>query len=401
MEPMELFGAHTSCKVFHPEPEQEAVKQIYATLNCEAFKGLPIRYMPDLHAGAGAVIGFTCPVGDKVIPNVIGVDIGCGVAAMQMAGLKLETWDDFDTFDQYVWEHIPAGFKNHQRPYKGLRKVFLQHMGHESHWERFVSDVEALAPKVETNKDQVWASCGSLGGGNHFIEVGVDGDEAPWVVVHSGSRNFGLKVAVHHQKKAVANMGKRGGLEWLEGAEAQEYLRDMRVAQQFAQLSRLVMLEILLGAWGSSWDTRGDHPLVTSVHNFIGDDDIVRKGAISAHDGEQVVIPWNMRDGMILGRGKGNPDWNNSAPHGAGRLMGRGEAKRTLDMDEFRATMTKVWSSCIDQSTLDEAPMAYKPFEEIIEYIDPAIEVVAQLRPVYNFKACKSRNPVAPEVWKS
>ena len=385
---LEYQGAATSCKVFTDSIEAEAVQQIYGFLNCPAFEGSQIRIMPDVHAGAGAVIGFTANLTDKVIPNVIGVDLGCGVLAYRLENPIMY----FQQFDKYLRANVPSGFSLRETEYPGIKPLFLTHFGgphgiRAAEWETFQKDVNTLAVKIGAETGKVWRALGTLGGGNHFIEV--DRDEEGrhlWLVIHSGSRNFGLRVATYHQKKAEARMGPRGGLAWLEGEEAQEYLQDMRLAQTYAKLNRLIMLEALVGLVTYSHDT-----VVESVHNFIGDDNVIRKGAISAKAGERVIIPWNMRDGLVLGVGKGNSDWNNSAPHGAGRKMGRGAAKRTLSLEDFEQTMKDagVWSSCIGKETLDEAPAAYKDCGEVEACLGDTVEVTARLKPVYNFKAGK------------
>jgi len=382
---LEYQGTYASCKVFTDSIEPEAVQQIYGFLNCPAFEGSQIRIMPDVHAGAGAVIGFTATLTDKIVPNVIGVDIGCGVLAYRLVDQTL----DFEVFDKFLRANVPSGFSLREKEFSGVKRLFLTHFGNPygmmaDQLDAFQKAVNDIAVKVGADTGKVWRSLGTLGGGNHFIEIDQDGSGHLWLVLHSGSRNFGLRIAGYHQKKAEARMGPRGGLAWLEGDEAQDYLIDMRVAQVYARLNRLIMLEALAGLW-----TRGQDTVVESVHNFIGDDNVIRKGAISAKAGERVVIPWNMRDGLVLGTGKGNPDWNNSAPHGAGRKMGRGAAKRTLSLEDFQQTMTGVWSSCIGKETLDEAPAAYKDCSEVEACLGDTVEITVRLKPVYNFKAGK------------
>jgi RNA-splicing ligase RtcB len=397
---MDFTGKETSGRVFTLDIEQEAISQVMAFLNHPAFTGCQIRIMPDVHAGAGSVIGFTSPLGKGVIPFVIGVDIGCGVQAVQVP--EVCSGFDFKKFDDYLRASVPSGFNVRQTAHPALRSLFLRYLGNPPRWTQFQSDIEALAAKIGADEGHVWRSIGTLGGGNHFVEIDRDNDGRFWVVIHSGSRNFGLKVAEFHQRKAMLAHGapplsKKGvpvskptGLEWLEGADAEEYLRDMRVAQQMAMLNRLTMLEALLDPIGD-WT---DWPLVTSVHNYIGDDDIIRKGAISAKAGEPVIIPWNMAEGLIIGEGKGNADWNNSAPHGAGRKMSRGAAKRTLSLHAYQQQMAAagIWSSCVDEATLDEAPGAYKDAQSVEACIGDTVEVKNRLRPVYNFKA--SEDPV-------
>lgn len=390
---LDLEGLHAKCRVHTADVEPMAMSQIYEFLNCPAFHGCDIRVMPDVHAGSGAVIGFTSKIGPGLCPNVVGVDIGCGVQTADLGRIDWSTkgrkrW--FEWFDQMLRASVPSGFNIRNNPYsKDRTRIIFKHfmsganvMGNPL--DLFEKEVEAVANKIGTEFGKVWRAIGTLGGGNHFIEIDEDEDGHHWLTVHSGSRNFGLRVAEFHQHRAVAQMGKRGGLEWLEGSQADEYLHDMRVAQRFAMLNRLVMLDAL--TQGLDLELK-DLDIVTSVHNFIGDDDIIRKGAISAKDGEMVVIPWNMRDGLVVGRGKGNPDWNFSAPHGSGRKMARGKAKRELDVEEFKSTMKDVWSSCVGRSTLDESPMAYKPTESIRDAIGDTVEIVKTMKPIYNFKA--------------
>jgi len=390
---LEFQGLHAKCKVFTQDIEQMAIQQIFGFLNCPVFHGCEIRVMPDVHAGAGAVIGFTAKVGDMVIPNVVGVDLGCGVQTVDLGYVNMRGDDGkpwFEWFDKLVRARVPSGFtiRNNALDLKRLQALYTHYIAPANvsgAFAGFQRDVDALADKIGMESSKVWRSLGTLGGGNHFIEIDSDG-KSPWLTVHSGSRNFGLRVAEYHQHKALARMGKNGGLEWLEGEDAQEYLRDMRLAQRYAMLNRLAMLDALTNGLGIRLE---DKQIVTSVHNFIGDDDIIRKGAISARAGETVVIPWNMRDGLVVGRGKGNPDWNYSAPHGSGRKLARGKAKRELSVDEFKATMAEagVWSSCIGKDTLDESPMAYKDTDTVREAIGETVEVVKTLKPVYNFKA--------------
>lgn len=390
MEPLEYRGKYTACKVFTDAVEQSAVAQIYGFLNCEVFDGSKIRIMPDVHAGKGAVIGFTSPINMeslRVIPNVIGVDIGCGVQTIQLTNQKSDKIRSrLPEFDRYLRSNVPSGFASLDRPSKRRQWLYQWYFGKGSDWDTFEADLDNLATRVGSDASRVWCQCGSLGGGNHFIEIGKGDDDSLWLTVHSGSRNLGLKVATFHQKKAVDRMGKRGGLEWLEGEEAKMYLRDMRLAQKFAMLNRLVMLDTL----ADFYDLKiRDVPLVTSVHNFIGDDNIIRKGAISANEGENVIIPWNMADGIVLGVGKGNEDWNNSAPHGAGRTMSRGDAKRSIPMADYKQVMkdADVWSSCVSNGTLDEAPQAYKKAESVLAFVQDTVSVTNSLKPVYNFKA--------------
>jgi RNA-splicing ligase RtcB len=372
--------------------EATAEAQIQRFLDCPAFEGSTIRIMPDVHAGAGAVIGFTATVTDRVVPNVIGVDIGCGVQAHPLARPVVH----FDAFDALVRESVPCGFAVHDGyDATDARMVGLAFQdcaragligrdpGELPEW---VAEVSALAEHVGVKPARVWPSLGTLGGGNHFVEIGQEPSGQQWLVVHSGSRNLGLRVAVYHQRKAQETRGEWGDLAWLEGDGAAAYLRDMRLAQEYAAVNRALMLAriVPLGTFDAA-------ELVTSVHNYIGADGVVRKGAISAKAGERVIIPWNMRDGIVIGTGLGAADWNNSAPHGAGRVMGRKQAKRELDAGAFVESMRAagVWTSSANAETLDEAPEAYKRPADILAQLGPTVTVETTLRPVYNFKASK------------
>jgi RNA-splicing ligase RtcB len=398
MEPLVFKGAYAEAHVYAVQLEPCAVDQIYTFLSCPAFEGARIRIMPDCHAGSGAVIGFTAPVGDKIIPNVIGVDIGCGVVMAKDNGWLVRTLQDgdalgFANLDRIIRDKVPSGFRHRETPYQFLGAVFdatiEQH--HGADLKAFWRDLEAVAAKIGQPIQKVMNQLGTLGGGNHFIEVDQNKIGRLGLTVHSGSRNFGLRVAEYHQKKAqdiMAGGNRRNALAWLECADAQEYLDDMRVAQVFARLNRLAILDAIMMEMGGS--VRAVET-IESVHNFIGEDSIIRKGAVSARKGEPVIIPWNMRDGLIVGVGKGNTNWNNSAPHGSGRRMSRGEARRSLSVDEFSADMADagVWSSCVGSETIDEAPGAYKPTDEILSVIGETVEIMDSFKPVYNFKAGK------------
>ena len=381
MDPLVFQGELATALVYAHELEACAVQQIYEFLRSPVFAGAKIRIMPDCHAGSGAVIGFTCPMGDKVIPNVIGVDIGCGIVTM------LTTVDSFEEFDKKLRTRIPFGFAHRETPHPDMGKLFLKHIEtrHGVDLEQFRKDIVTIGKKIGQTEFDILKQVGSLGSGNHFCELDkAQGSEDLYLTIHTGSRNLGLRIAQYHQKKAqdiVAGGNRRNELAWLEGDNAQEYLYDMRVAQKFARLNRLVILHELSDGHICEF--------IESVHNFIDDEGIIRKGAVSAKAGEKVVIPWNMRDGLIIGTGKGNEDWNCSAPHGAGRKMSRGQAKRTLSVEEFQSDMDAagVWSSCVGAGTLDEAPGAYKDSNEVRDIIGETVDIEFAMKPVYNFKA--------------
>ncbi|TFG62508.1 MAG: RNA-splicing ligase RtcB, partial [Spirochaetales bacterium] len=351
-----------------------------------------VRIMPDCHAGAGCVIGYTARLNDTVIPNLIGVDIGCGVCTWNLGSLPVNK-DLFENLDRFIRHSIPSGFKTRNRVFPRLeermetdgapKKVF-------SSFGDFEKRITAVTGKINLEADRVWNSLGTLGGGNHFIELDIDDGRQVWLTLHSGSRNFGLQVAAFHQKlaKSAGQEGCPKGLEYLSGSAADEYMKDMETAQFYARLNRNCMgHEIITGFFNLPFDKL---MRVESVHNYINfEDNIIRKGAISAHREEAVIIPLNMAEGCILGTGRGTEDWNESAPHGAGRSMSRSKARQNIPLAEYRNIMKnhKVWSSCIGKDTLDEAPQAYKRTKEIIDALKPCVKIEAFLKPLYNFKA--------------
>ncbi len=390
-------------KIFSECIDWKAREQIYTLMKQKAFENEKVRIMPDCHAGSGCVIGFTSTMSDKVIANVIGVDIGCGMRIAELGDTDI----DLPALDEYIKRKIPAGME----------------VGDVSD-KRGIEIIERLRCKREL-KNLSWLerSLGSLGGGNHFIEVD-KGAAGLFLVVHSGSRNLGKQVAEYYQKLAIKrikneseeekaeiqtmieNLKAKGeqkniprqmeiikkkyrentavpnDLCYLEGADKDDYMHDMRLCQRFAVLNRTFVMNKILNFLGA-----GNTKVWESVHNYIDDFNIVRKGAISAHRGQRVIIPINMRDGCIIGVGKGNPDWNESAPHGAGRIMSRGEAKKNLTVDQFAAEMDGIYTTTANFSTLDESPMAYKPMEEILKFIGETVEIEQMIKPVYNFKA--------------
>ncbi len=392
-----LEGKYTDCKIFNDEVEQTAIGQVYQFLNHPAFEDKRTRFMPDIHAGAGAVIGTTVEMGDKIIPNVIGVDIGCGMLSYKLGKVEI----DYPALDTFIRNNIPHGHNVNSK----IDRIA----------KPFTDELRDVCNDINIPVDRVYKSLCSLGGGNHFIEIGKDEEESLWLTVHSGSRNFGLQIAKYHQKVAEdLHNAKRKysleevlqdtlpenreevkkefyedaekipkGMEYLEGSYAHKYFEHMKIAQKFAGINRYRMLERIL----DFLDIESIQE-IESVHNYINfEDGIIRKGAISAHKGELVIIPWNMRDGLIIGEGKGNPDWNYSAPHGAGRVMSRSKAKANVSMEEFTASMSGIYSSSVKESTLDESPMAYKDPETIEMYLEDTVEILHRVKPVYNFKA--------------
>lgn len=385
--------------------EPSAHAQILTLCNQEFVRGARIRMMPDVHAGAGCVIGTTMTVTDRVVPNLVGVDIGCGMEAVRIA----EHDTDCALLDRLVRELVPAGFDVRKKPHRLVPRDLLRDLRCADHVD------------IERGRRSV----GTLGGGNHFIELDRAEDGTLWLVVHSGSRNVGLQVAGHYQRAAeVARMGldmtevrkavaetapkklkqrlnamlreraAQGGrtesdvpkdLAWLAGALMEDYLHDMKVMTAYASLNRRAIAEEIVQGMGWTVEDRFE-----TVHNTIDTDaKILRKGSVSARSGERFLLPMNMRDGSLVCVGKGNPEWNFSAPHGAGRIMSRNEAKHALSMTDFEASMDGIFTTSVSRDTLDEAPMAYKPMESILSFIGDTANVTMRLRPIYNFKAAE------------
>lgn len=388
-------------KIFAKTCEEQARKQIDRMANCEAYKNRMIRIMPDVHAGKGCTIGTCISIHDKVVPNTVGVDIGCGMLVVYLGKIDI----DLNKLDRIINEKIPCGFNvNSTMSRKG--------------YEWFEQLRYSTAVKSE-ERDYIGRSIGTLGGGNHFIEVDKDDDDSKYLVIHSGSRNFGVKVCEKWQNIAIEEERKKKDprneliarlkAEHKEKLIQQElrklpkqasdeelayvptrlvggYIRDMEMAQRYAEDNRTEMATVICRSM--NWQPVD---AFTSVHNYIDTKKmIIRKGACSAEEGERLIIPMNMRNGSLICVGKGNPDWLFSAPHGAGRLMSRKQAFETLDLKEYRQEMSGIYSSSVCEETIDESPMAYKPMQEIIDCIEPTVEVKKIIKPIYNFKA-KSR----------
>ena len=437
-------------KIYTDDIEQEAIEQIDLLLEQEPFKDCKVRIMPDVHAGKGCVIGFTADLGDKVIPNIVGVDIGCGMLCVELGKINL----DLEKLDKVINENIPAG--------RNIREEKLMNFDK-------INDLYCLRELKETKKFN--RAIGTLGGGNHFIEVDVDEEDNKYLVIHTGSRNLGKQVADYYQNLAIElcsgkeemfkkkeeiittykEQGKKSEIQkalkeleaeykqnkpelpnelcYLEGKYREMYLHDMEICQRYASQNRINIAKTILGKYlnancvpetfpknieeliehtaktiglfilkdkdglkadndGGYFEHSGHVSLFETIHNYISfDDNIVRKGAIRANKGERVIIPINMRDGSIIAVGKGNEDWNNSAPHGAGRLMSRRKAKETFNLDEFKKSMADIYSTSVLEETIDEAPFAYKPMQEIIDNIQDTVEVEKIIKPIYNFKA--------------
>lgn len=394
-------------KIFSNSVENKAYDQIQTLVKQPAFSNCKVRIMPDVHAGAGCVIGFTADLGDKVIPNIVGVDIGCGMYTVQLGRIDI----DFDKLDKTIRAKIPAGRKVYD---SRLCPRYCTH-----HAKMFIDDLRCKDRL--RNMDWLLCSMGTLGGGNHFIEIDEDDEHNKYLIIHTGSRNLGKQVADIYQRLAIdtlysdkearaelitnlKNAGREKEIQielsklayesalrpprelcYLVDKNRDDYLHDMKICQTFAVINReLIAMRI---AHGMSWMGVFDSGDFHTVHNYIDDENMVRKGAISAKSGEYLLIPINMRDGCILGVGKGNPDWNYSAPHGAGRIMSRHEAKEVVSIDEYRAAMDGIYTTSVDESTIDESPMVYKPIDEIVSNIHPTVGIRKIIKPIYNFKA--------------
>lgn len=396
-------------KIFTKNIDEEALKQINELLEQDAFKDSKVRIMPDVHAGKGCVIGFTGDLGNKVIPNIVGVDIGCGMLCIELGNVDL----DLEKLDNIIRKYVPSG-----------RNV------HEKSQSKF-ADLEKLycLKELKNNNDFLERSLGTLGSGNHFIEIDKDEDNNKYLVIHTGSRNLGKQVASIYQNKAVEycsykkemqeekekikeeymEQGRKSEITaalieiekkyegktklpidlcFLEGKLREDYLHDMKLCQEFAKMNRLCIAKQILFNYFGILDLDTHFKYFETIHNYISfEDNIIRKGAIAARSGERVLIPMNMRDGCIIGIGKGNDDWNKSAPHGAGRIMSRNKAKETVRIDEYKNSMSGIYTTSVNEDTIDEAPMVYKPMQEIVECIKDTVEIEKIIKPIYNFKA--------------
>lgn len=371
---MEIKGKYATAIVYTDNIEGTALHQIEELCDQEFAKDSKIRIMPDAHAGIGCVIGTTMTIKDKVVPNLVGVDIGCGVYVAKLGNKPV----DLNKLDRVINNRIPAGFEIRRKKHEYANMIHL----------------EDLRCKDSVNLNRAVLSIGTLGGGNHFIELNRDDDGCLYLVVHSGSRNAGKQVAVHYQNLAYKQVSKnkagnqvRKDLSWLEGKSLSDYLHDMAIMQKYASLNRKAIAHDILKAMGLR-DQNMDS--FETIHNYIDINKmILRKGAVSAEEDEILLIPINMRDGSLICRGKGNEEWNRSAPHGAGRLMSRNEAKRIFSLSEYKKSMEGIYTTSVSKSTLDEIPMAYKPMHEIIDKIQDTVEILSIIKPVYNFKAAE------------
>ena len=397
---IEVNGKYNQAKIFTDVVDQASIAQVIELCNQEFTAGSRIRLMPDIHAGAGCTIGTTMTITDKIVPNLVGVDIGCGMETVRLREDHLE----LQKLDKLIYEKIPSGFDVRARAHRYLERIELGELCCAHHIDL------ARAEK----------SIGTLGGGNHFIEVDRDDEGRLYVVVHSGSRHLGVEVAKYYQEEGykilnrtddgsiqrlVAEMKAAGRekdiqkelkklknlkqtavprqLAYVEGPLFEQYIHDMKLVQHFAALNRQAMVDEIVKGMKLHVEEQ-----FTTIHNYIDTDAmILRKGTVSAKAGERLLIPINMRDGSLLCVGRGNEDWNFSAPHGAGRLMSRAQAKQSFTVSEFKKQMEQVYTTSVSRATLDECPMAYKGMQDILDNIGPTAQVEKIIKPIYNFKA--------------
>ncbi len=365
-----VTGAYSKAKIFTDNVEEYAIAQVQMICDNEVSKDARICLMPDVHPGKVGPVGLSMTVGEKVLPNLIGVDIGCGMSMVRIKEKRVE----YQKLDTIIREGIPSGYQSRKKPH---------HFSEEF-------DFSKLMCCKHINQQKAITSLGTLGGGNHFIEVDVDDAGELYVIVHSGSRHLGVEVTEYYLQKGQEYL-KANGLQipyemtWLEGELRDSYLHDLAIVQEYASLNREVILHELLK--GMKWKAK---EFQSCIHNYIeenSDGRILRKGAISAKRDEDVIIPINMRDGIILGKGLGNAEWNYSAPHGSGRLLKRSDVGAKYTVSDFKKSMKGIYCSCIGKDTLDEAPFAYRGLEEIEKAIRETVEIQKIIRPLYNFKA--------------
>lgn len=409
-------------KIFTDNIEENALEQIKTLLSIDVFSDKKIRIMPDVHAGSGCVIGFTGNLGDKVIPNIVGVDIGCGMRVLNLG--KIE-YLDFHAFNEHIRANVPSGMIVREDRF-GFKPLVHEEMDIYREAKRLVTELRCYRELKDSGR--INKSIGSLGGGNHFIELDKDDEGNVYLVIHTGSRNLGKQVADIYQNRAIKHMtegadefeeaikrtieeykaaGRRSELQsvikemrksqleaepklprdlcYVEGYAREDYLHDMRICQRWSVLNRKLISLLLL----KFFPTVNVIEEFESIHNYISDDNIIRKGSISAAEGERCIIPLNMRDGSLLCTGKGNPDWNCSAPHGAGRVLSRTQAYEQIKMEDFEASMVGIYSESVNDFTRDESPMVYKPADEIIANIGETVTIDTIIRPIFNFKASR------------
>ena len=397
---IELKGKYNEAKVFTDVVDEASISQVLLLLNQEFVSGSKIRLMPDIHAGAGCTIGTTMTVTDKVVPNLVGVDIGCGMETVLVKEKRME----LQKLDKLIYEKIPSGFNIREKTHHYFDEVNLEDLYCYKH----------------INPDRAEKSLGTLGGGNHFIEANKDEEGKLYLVVHSGSRHLGLEVANYYQEEGyqalngaskqdietlIAELKENGRereiqksiaelknvkrtnipkqLAYVEGDLFKQYIHDMKIVQEYAMLNRKAMMDEIVKGMKLHIVEQ-----FTTIHNYIDTDSMVlRKGAVSARKGEKLLIPINMRDGSLICIGKGNEDWNQSAPHGAGRLMSRAAAKESFTVSDFKNQMSGIYTTSVTKETLDDCPMAYKGIKDIVDNIGDTAEIQKIIKPIYNFKA--------------
>lgn len=399
---IEIKGKYNSAIVYTDDIEDDALKQIETLCNQEFVKGSIIRIMPDVHAGAGCTIGTTMTIDDKIVPNLVGVDIGCGMEVVKLENRNIE----LQKLDKLIYEKIPSGFDIRDKEHKFNDEI----------------DLSELKCRDEVNLIRARKSIGTLGGGNHFIEVNKDSKGNLYIVVHSGSRHLGHEVATFYQEEAYRTLNKNTKkdienfimqlkndgrnkeiqkllkikrsqvltdipkpLSYVSGELFKDYIHDMKIIQRFAELNRKAIIEEIIKGMKLKVLEQ-----FTTIHNYIDTNNmILRKGAVSAQRGEKLLIPINMKDGSLICIGKGNKDWNFSAPHGAGRVMSRTQAKNSITLSQYKKMMEGIFTTSVKKETIDECPLAYKPMEEIIKNIGDTVDIIERLVPIYNFKAAE------------
>lgn len=397
---IEIQGKYNTAKVFTNTVDQASIAQVIELCNQEFVSKSRIRMMPDIHAGASCTIGTTMTISDKIVPNLVGVDIGCGMYTLQLKEKRIE----LEKLDKIIRQYVPAGFLIQEQVHPLTEKIHLSELRCQKH-------INSLRAEL---------SIGTLGGGNHFIEVDKDEENNLYLVIHTGSRHLGVEVANYYQdigynklnqcdKSAIRSIIERlksdgkqrqiqaelnklknvkktnipKSLAYVEGTDFDDYLHDMEIVQNFAKFNRQAIADTIVRKMKLHIVDA-----FTTIHNYIDmQNRILRKGSVSAQKGERLLIPINMRDGSLMCIGKGNADWNYSAPHGAGRLMSRSEAKQSFTVSEFKKQMQGIYTTSVGRDTLDECPMTYKSMQDIIENVEPTVEIVKIIKPIYNFKA--------------
>lgn len=397
---IELRGKYNEAKIFTDVVDEASISQVLLLLNQEFVSGSRIRLMPDIHAGAGCTIGTTMTITDKIVPNLVGVDIGCGMETIKIKESHIE----LQKLDKLIYEKIPSGFNVREKTHRYFDEINLKDLFCIKH----------IDPK------RAEKSLGTLGGGNHFIEANKDDEGNIYIVIHSGSRHLGLEVANYYQEEGykllngsakkdidnlITNLKAQGRekeiqkgiaalkntkrtnipkqLAYVSGELFDEYIHDMKIVQRYAELNRQAMMDEIIKGMKLHVTEQ-----FTTIHNYIDTEAmILRKGAVSARKGEKLLIPINMRDGSLVCIGKGNDDWNQSAPHGAGRLMSRSAAKESFTVSEFKNQMNGIYTTSVNKDTIDECPMAYKCMEDIVNNIGDTVNVIQVIKPIYNFKA--------------